>query len=154
MCACWGNSRGLPGHATNYSVTVNKPSVFGRLGSLIGKDSFHDVGVGAFRETNFCHPLLNHAGFQASLDPVRVMGKFVVEKSNIERHIRLALDLGESLVDALNQRASKEGLSLLDLIQALLRKFAFDENKSNSEPQALPNLIQNLYRTMPKKSTN
>ncbi len=72
----------------------------------------------------------------------------------MERHVRLALDLDESLVDALNQRASKEGLSLLDLIQALLRKFAFDENKSNSEPQALPNLIQNLYRTMPKKSTS
>lgn len=72
----------------------------------------------------------------------------------MEKHIRLALDLDESLVNALNQRANKEGLSLLELIQALLRRFASDENKSNSQPQALPNLIQNLYKTMPKKSTN
>jgi metal-responsive CopG/Arc/MetJ family transcriptional regulator len=72
----------------------------------------------------------------------------------MEKHIRLALDLDESLVNALNQRANKEGLSLLEFIQALLRRFTSDENKSNSQPQALPNLIQNLYKTMPKKSTN
>jgi hypothetical protein len=52
-----------------------------------------------------------------------------------------------------HQRASKEGLSLLELIQTLLRRVASDENKSNSQPQALPNLIQNLYKTMPKKKS-
>ena len=69
----------------------------------------------------------------------------------MEKHIRLALDLEESLIDVLNHRANKEGISLSELINSLLRRSISEENHHSPQQQALPGLIQNLYKTIPKK---